>query len=418
MARLFKPRMLALAVLAALASRAHAEPAAAPARAEVLHWWTSGGESAAARTLADAFRAAGGTWIDTAVAGSEQARAVAVSRVAGGNPPTAALFNASRQFRDLVDQGQLTALDDVARQGGWDRVMPPAILDAVRVNGHVYAAPVDIHMTAWIWYSKAAFKKAGIAAEPRSVEELFQALDRLRAAGLIPLAHGGQPWQDSIVFRAVLASVGGRDLYLRVFRDRDPRAIESPEFRQVLLTFRRLHGYVDAGSPGRHWNDATGLLVAGRAGVQIMGDWVRAEFSAARQRAGVDYGCLPGLGEHAPYVIQADAFVFPKNRDAATARTQALLATTVTSPAVQVSFSSRKGSLPVRSDVELPSPDPCVALAAALMRDRARQLPNDEMFLTPDQAGAMADVLTAYWNRDMPVETVQKKVVAALRDDL
>ena len=57
---------------------------------------------AAVRRLADAYRAAGGVWVDTAVAGSEQARAVAINRVVGGNPPTAALFNTSKQFHDLV----------------------------------------------------------------------------------------------------------------------------------------------------------------------------------------------------------------------------------------------------------------------------------------------------------------------------
>ena len=35
-------------------------------RAEVIHWWTSGGESAAAKTLAEAYKAQGGIWVDTA----------------------------------------------------------------------------------------------------------------------------------------------------------------------------------------------------------------------------------------------------------------------------------------------------------------------------------------------------------------
>jgi len=55
-------------------------------------------------------------------------------------------------------------------------------------------------------------------------------------------------------------------------------------------------------------------------------------------------------------------------------------------------------------------------MAVTLLRDRSRQLPNDEVFLTPDQNGAMADVLTNYWNRDVPVEQVQQKLVAALAD--
>ena len=57
-------------------------------KAEVIHWWTSGGESAAVRVLADQFIKAGGVWIDTAVAGGVNARTAAINRTIGGNPPT------------------------------------------------------------------------------------------------------------------------------------------------------------------------------------------------------------------------------------------------------------------------------------------------------------------------------------------
>ena len=70
-------------------------------RAEVIHWWTAGGESSAVKSLAESYRAAGGVWIDNAVALGEQARAVALNRMVGGNPPTAAQFNTTNQFKDI-----------------------------------------------------------------------------------------------------------------------------------------------------------------------------------------------------------------------------------------------------------------------------------------------------------------------------
>jgi glucose/mannose transport system substrate-binding protein len=57
-------------------------------KAEVLHWWTSGGESAAVKVFADAFTAGGGTWVDNAIAVGETARAAGLNRIVGGNPPT------------------------------------------------------------------------------------------------------------------------------------------------------------------------------------------------------------------------------------------------------------------------------------------------------------------------------------------
>ena len=407
--------MLKFARLAALTFALGSAHAAGP-KAEVIHWWTSGGESAAVKTLADAYTGAGGVWVDTAIALGEQARAVAVNRILGGNPPTAAQFNTSKQFLDLVEQGMLNPIDNVAQQQGWDKLLPETVLSVVRVKGHYYAAPVNIHMPTWIWYSKAAFKQAGIATEPKSVDELFAALDKLRAAGLVPLAHGGQPWQENIVFTAVLANVGGTELYLKVFRDKDRQTIEGEAFKKVLLSFKRLQSYTDKGAPGRNWNDATSMLITGKAGVQIMGDWAKGEFAQARQSPGKDYGCIAGFGAKSPYIIQGDVFVFPKTNDPQAIKAQQLLASVMLTPATQVAFSNKKGSIPVRTDVDSASMDLCAQQGLAIMKDKSRQLGNGEIYMSPDQNGALTDILTAYWNKNLPVEKVQKDIAAALKN--
>lgn len=409
-----KLKQISLVILSGLLSCKFA--LAAGPKAEVIHWWTSGGESAAVKVFSDAYAATGGVWVDTAIALGEQARSVAINRMIGGNPPTAAQFNTTKQFVDLVEQGMLNNIDDVALREGWDKLLPETVLNVIRIKGHYYAAPVNIHMPMWIWYSKAAFKKAGIADEPKSMDELFAALDKLKAAGLIPLAHGGQPWQDNTVFTAVLANVGGRDLYLKVLRDHDPKAIQGEEFKKVLLAFKRLQSYVDKGSPGRNWNDSTALLITGKAGVQIMGDWAKGEFTAAKQVPGKDYGCIPGFGAQAPYVIQGDVFVFPKTSNVEVVKAQKTLASLMLSPVNQVQFSMRKGSIPVRSDVDASKMDQCAQQGVAIMKDKSRHLGNGEVYLNPDQNGALADILTAYWNRSIPVEKVQKDILSALKN--
>lgn len=384
-------------------------------KAEVVHWWTSGSESAAVRILADSYRASGGVWTDTAVAGGELARSVVISRIIGGTAPTAAQFNTSTQFRDIVDEGLLANVDALAAREQWETRLPAPLRDVIKVNGHFYALPVDIHMPGWIWYSKAAFRKAGITAEPATMEQLFAALDKLKAAGLIPLAHGGQAWQEHLIFMRVLADVGGKELYLRVLQQRDLQAVNSEAFKQVLLTFKRLQSYVDPASPGRNWNDATALLIAGRAGIQINGDWAKGEFTAAHQQAGRDFGCLPGIGPKALYLIQGDVFVFPKSTNASTLAAQRLIADVVVAPANQIAFNRLKGSIPVRSDLDTASLDQCSRLGVEVMKDKSRQAGFGEVYLTPDQNGALFDVLTAYWNTRMPVEKAQKSIAAALR---
>ncbi len=408
--KLLKHSALGLAL--ALSASAHA----AGPKAEVIHWWTSGGESAAVKKFSEAYNATGGVWVDTAVALGEQARSVAINRIVGGNPPTMAQFNTSKQFLDIVDQGMLNNVDEVALRDGWDKVLPETVLKVIKVKGHFYAAPVNIHMPTWIWYSKAAFKKAGIAAEPKTMDELFAALDKLKAAGLIPLAHGGQPWQENTVFTAVLANVGGTELYLKVMRDRDPKAIQGEDFKKVLLAYKRLQSYVDKASPGRNWNDATALLITGKAGVQIMGDWAKGEFTAAKQLPGRDYGCIAGFGAKSPYIIQGDVFVFPKTTNAEQIKAQKVLAGIMLNPVTQVEFSKQKGSIPARTDVDASSMDICAQQGLAIMKDKSRHLGNGEIYLNPDQNGSLADILTAYWNKPVAVEKVQKDIANALKN--
>jgi glucose/mannose transport system substrate-binding protein len=397
-----------LAVLAVGAAHAQAN------RAEVIHWWTSGGESAAIQEIANGYKAAGGTWVDSAIAGGEAARSAAINRIVGGNPSTAAQFNTSQQFLDIVKGGMLNNVDEVAKKNDWDKILPAPILKSIKIDGHFYAVPVNIHMPAWFWYSKAAFAKAGIAAEPKTPEEFFAALDKLKAAGITPVAFGGQPWQEKIVFDALLAHIGGPDLYLKVYKG-DQKAIASPEFKNVLASFKKLKSYTDAGSPNRNWNDATSMVISGKAGVQIMGDWAKGEFQAAKQTAGKEFGCFPGFGPKAPYIIAGDVFVFPKTTDAAAIKSQQLLATVMTSPATQVAFNNKKGSIPIRTDVDAKAMDICAQQGIAAMKDVSRQLPNSEMLVAPDITGALQDVVTKFWNTNQSVDDAVKAVGAAVK---
>lgn len=406
-------KMTALA--AAIGLSACTLAAQAQQRAEVIHWWTSGGESAAVKELAEAYKAAGGTWVDSAVAGGEAARAQAINRIVGGTPSTAAQFNTSKQFHDIIDGGLLNHVDEVAKKNDWDRMLPEPILNAIKVKGHYYAVPVNIHMPAWFWYSKPAFAKAGIAAEPRTADEFFAALDKLKAAGVVPLALGGQPWQEKLTFDALLAHVGGPELYLKVYRDRDVKSVQGPAFKNVLVAFKRLKGYVDPGSAGRNWNDATSMVISGKAGVQIMGDWAKGEFQAAKQSAGKDFGCFPGFGPKSPYIIAGDVFVFPKTNDANAIKAQHLLAQTFTSPATQVAFNNKKGSIPIRTDVDAGAMDICAQAGIQVMKDKSRHLPNPEMLMTPDLNGVLQDIVTKYWNTSQSADDAVKAIASAIK---
>jgi glucose/mannose transport system substrate-binding protein len=402
--RIFRQLCLATALVAVGPALAVAQE-----KAEVLHWWTSGGESAAVKVFADEFNKEGGEWVDTAIAGGANARTAGINRIVGGNPPTVMQFNTGKQFDELVANGMLRDLDDVAAAGKWNDVLPPAIITAI-TRGDVYAVPVNIHGENWLWYNTKVIADAGLEP-PKTFEDLIALGPKLAEKGIIPLAQGGQPWQERLLFDAVLLAQAGPDTFKAVYGDSNVDAASGAEFRKAADTFAALRGLVDPGSPGRNWNDATGLVITGKAAAQVMGDWAKGEFIAAGLTPGKEYGCvsLPG-----GYVMGGDVFVFPKTDDKAALAAQTKMAELMMSPKVQIEFNKKKGSVPVRLDVDVSSMDECAQKGMATLKDPAKQIPSINFLASPDLRGAVEDVVTQFWNTSSmtPDEFVTKFVGA------
>ena len=387
--------------------------AAQAQKAEVIHWWTSGGEAAAIKEFATMYTKAGGTWVDTPIAGGggAQARTVMANRTMGGDAPTAAQYNYGKQYEEIIKEGLLNDLDDVAKKGNWDKLLPEKIRNAVKVNGKYFAVPVNLHNENWVWFNKAVLAKAG-AKEPTNMDEMFAAMDKVKAAGgVVPLALGGQGWQEGITFRGVLLATGGQDLYLKTFKDKDA---STPGFRKAVETFKKLKGYVDPGSPGRDWNLATGMVIEGKAAFQMMGDWAKGEFVNAGKTAGKEYGCFMAGGPKMPYAIGGDVFVFPKQKAPDAAAAQKKLAEMMISPEGQVAFNNKKGSIPIRTDVDTSKMDICAQAGVQAIKEN-RLLQSDNELLSPDAKGAFEDAVSKYWNSNQSADDAITAMATALK---
>ncbi len=106
---------------------------------EVIHWWTSPGETAAVNQFKKAFDndGAGDKWIDDALAGGDVARSTDMQRIQGGDPPGAAQFNPGREYEELIKNNQLLDLTDLATADNWEKTFLPADFSAgCIVDGH------------------------------------------------------------------------------------------------------------------------------------------------------------------------------------------------------------------------------------------------------------------------------------------
>ncbi len=378
---------------------------------EVTHWWTSGGEAAAVAELAKAFDATGNKWVDGAIAGAGgTARPIMVSRITGGDPMGATQFNHGRQAEELVQEGLMRDLTDVAERGKWKEIIRPAsLLDSCTIDGKIYCAPVNIHSWQWLWLSNAAFEKAGVPV-PNNWDELVAAAPALEKAGIVPLAVGGQPWQASNAFDVLLLALAGKDTFLQLFEEKNAEVAAGPEIAKIFKAAddaRRM----SRGTNVQDWNQATNMVITGKAGGQIMGDWAQGEFQLAGLKAGEDYSCLPGLGVNEVIATGGDAFYFPLLEDEAQSKAQEALAETLVDPKVQVAFNLKKGSVPVRGDVDLAAANDCMKKGLDILA-KGNVVQWTDQLLSADSQKQKEDLFSEFFtNPSMTPEDAQKRFV-------
>ena len=406
------------AALAVIATTALAVQAG---EVEVLHWWTAGGEAKAAAALKATLQAKGHSWKDFAVAGGggDNAMTVLKSRVVSGNAPAAAQIKGP-SLQEWAAEGVLANIDGVAKTEKWDSLLPPVVANVMKYKGNYIAAPVNVHRVNWLWVSNDAFKKAG-AKVPSNWDEFFAAADKLKAAGIVPVAHGGQNWQDFTTFESVALGVGGADFYKKALVQLDQGSLNSATMTKVLDTFKKVKTYTDKNAPGRDWNLATAMVIKGEAGMQLMGDWAKGEFVAAGKAPGKDFSCVAAPGTAKSFTFNVDSFAMFKLKNEANVTAQNDLAAAIMSTDFQEVFNLNKGSIPVRLGMNLAKFDDCAKLSSKDFVDTAKTgalVPSvaHGMAIPSAAAGAIQDAVSQFWNDDkMSSKDAQAKIAAAAK---
>jgi glucose/mannose transport system substrate-binding protein len=390
---------------------------------EVLHWWTSGGEAKAAAELKATMQKKGHTWKDFAVAGGggDSAMTVLKSRVVSGNAPAAAQIKGP-SIQEWAREGVLANMDAVAKANNWDQLLPVVISSGLKYKGHYVAAPVNVHRVNWLWANPEALKKAGTKL-PTTWDEFFATAEALKKAGIIPVAHGGQNWQDFTTFEAVALGVGGAEFYKKAFVALDAGTLKSPTMGKVLDTFRKVKGYTDKNAPGRDWNLATAMVIKGEAGMQIMGDWAKGEFLAAGKVPGKDFACVAAPGSAKSFTYNVDSFALFTLKNPENQKAQQDLAAAIMSPEFQEVFNLNKGSIPVRMGMNLDKFDDCAKTSAADFTASAKAgtlVPSIAHGMAVPSAveGGIKDVVSQYWNDEkMTTADAMDRLVAAAKNN-
>lgn len=417
--KMIKKRIVAIAA-GLLACHCLSAVAADTRQVEVMHWWTSGGEAKALSVLKDELKQKGYSWKDSPIAGGggEAARTVLRARIASNNPPDA-MQMLGFSVQDYAEQSLLNPLDSVAAKGGWDKLVPAPIQRFSKADGHWYAVPIDVHSTNWIWANKKIFDELKLTP-PQTFDELVADADKIRKAGYIPLAHGGQAWQEATIFDSAVMSAGGPKFYTDAMVNLDTKAIGSKTMEKAFDQMRKLRGMVDPNFSGRDWNLATSMVITGKAAMQIMGDWAKGEFTNAGKKPGVDYLCMRYPGTQGDFIFVTDQFAtFKAGADRQPGENA--FAEAVMDKGVQARFNQVKGAIPARLDAPSDGFDEC---GVKSMNDMRTALKNGTMVgsfahgqaMPESSKTAMYDVVTHFFNSNQSSADAVKALVTAVEN--
>ncbi|MCV2355329.1 ABC transporter substrate-binding protein [Paucibacter sp. B2R-40] len=410
---------LGLIAAAPSSSAAPAPPATSDSTTElnVLHWWTSASERAAADHVAARMSELGLRWVDGAVAGGGGGPAIKVlnERTLRGMAPKVAQLNGQATI-EWAEMGLLLELDGVAKRRQWARTMFPQVMAQLNVREHVVAAPLGIHRINNLYLNKAVFRRLNIEL-PTHWSGLQSAALALRAAGVTPVAFSDEPWQVATVFETLLLAEAGPALYRRMVEQRDPQAFNDPS---VERAFQRLRDWRNlAAGPGeRPWTQLVADFAAGRAAMLIMGDWARGELGTLGLEGGRDFACQAVPGTSGVHQFSIDTLAMLAGNYSAQAE-QEKMAELLGSATLQLGYNRIKGSVPVRRDVPVDELDYCAQQSYQLFANPATaRVPSLVHRMAFDEVGKNAFIETVHRFALDPKQTpaaAQRKLQGLLR---
>jgi len=319
---------------------------------EIFSWW-AGDEGPALQALIDLYKKANPQVevVNATVTGGSgvNAKAVLKTRMLGGEPPDSFQVHAGQELIGTwVKADRMEDLTFLFKEQGWMDAFPAGLVKQIGTDKGIWSVPVNIHRSNVVWYVPDNLKKWGITA-PASWDEFFAVAPKLKEQGVVPLALA-ENWTVNHLWESVALASLGADNWDAVWAGK--LAFDSPEGVKAWELFGKVLEYTNQDASSLSWQQATDMVVDGRAAFNVMGDWAAGYMATTKKLApGTGFGWAASPGTGGQFMFLADSFGLPKgapNRDNVIAWLS-LLGSREGSDA----FNPLKGSISARTDSDL-----------------------------------------------------------------
>jgi raffinose/stachyose/melibiose transport system substrate-binding protein len=144
------------------------------------------------------------------------------------------------------------------------------------VGGKQYGVPYDYHVVGF-WYRTDLFQKAGISDPPATFDDLLTDIQKLKAAGISPIALGGKDkWPDAFYWENFILKECPQDTIVSSLDAKklsDPCFVKAGDDLKKLVDAKPFNPGFLSTSAQQGAGSSAGLVANGKAAMELQGDW-------------------------------------------------------------------------------------------------------------------------------------------------
>ena len=179
------------------------------------------------------------------------------------------------KLADVVAAGQAMDITDSIDEATRAAV-PEGVLSAFEVEGKIYGMPTAV-LPGGIYYSRDLFAEAGVEGTPTTIDELGSAVDKLKGAGIDPIAVGAKdawPAAHWYYFFAVRAcSQDALNTAAETMEFDDPCWLDAGKDLQEFVDTEPFNNGFLTTSAQQGAGSSAGLVANQKAAMELMGAW-------------------------------------------------------------------------------------------------------------------------------------------------
>ncbi len=243
----------------------------------------------------------------------EQYKTLLPSWLTSKQAPDIVTWFAGYRMQAFAEKGLLEPINGVFPSGSFDKEFPSSFKSASSYKGNVYFMP-----QSWYWwamyYNKDVFAKYNLTP-PATWDEFLVVCEKLRAAGIAPVSMGAKDtWTAGGWFDYMDSAVNGGDFHAQLTKGdvpyTDPRVVNTFSYLTNLADKK----YIQDNATSYSWQEAATLLIDGKAGMYLMGQFLM-DVVPADRKTSIGWFKFPTVGAISDYSVDTptDGYMIPKN---------------------------------------------------------------------------------------------------------